>query len=167
MNRTYSRDWYLSRIEMIRTVMPDCGISTDIIIGFCTETEEEHQDTLSLMEHVQFDFAYMFTYSERPGTLAAKRFKDDISDQVKTRRFNEILSMQQECSARRIKTQIGKIQKVLIEQFSKKSSADYSGRNEHNTTVVFRVDDQFKPGDYVNVLIESCTPATLIGKIID
>lgn len=167
MNRTYTREWYIDRIDAIRRIMPECGISTDMIIGFCSETEEEHQESLSIMEYVQYDFAYMFTYSERPGTLAAKRYKDDIPEDVKKRRFNEILAKQQECSANRLGQRIGKTYRVLIEQLSKKSKLDFSGKSDQNTTVVFPVDSRFKIGDYVNVLIEKCTPATLIGRIVD
>jgi tRNA-2-methylthio-N6-dimethylallyladenosine synthase len=166
MNRTYTREWYIERIDTIRRLIPDCSISTDIIIGFCTETEEEHQDTLSLMEYVQFDFAYMYTYSERPGTLAAKRFEDDIPEDVKTRRFNEILSMQQACSLNRLEQHIGKTHRILVDGFSKKSDKDFSGKSEHNITAVFPANENIKPGDYVNVEIVRCTPATLIGQII-
>jgi tRNA-2-methylthio-N6-dimethylallyladenosine synthase len=166
MNRTYTREWYIDRIDAIRRIIPECGISTDMIIGFCSETEEDHQESLSMMDYVQYDFAYMFTYSERPGTLAAKRYKDDIPDDVKKRRFNEILAKQQECSANRLGQRIGKTYKVLIEQLSKKSALDFSGKSDQNTTVVFPVDSSYKIGDYVNVLIEKCTPATLIGRII-
>ena len=165
MNRTYTREWYIERIDTIKKLMPDCAVSTDIIIGFCTETEEEHQDTLSLMNYAQFDFAYMYTYSERPGTLAAKRFEDDIPEAVKTRRFNEILKKQQECSLNRLEQHIGKTHKVLIDGLSKKSDKDFSGKSEHNITVVFPVNNGFKAGDYVDVKIDRCTPATLIGRI--
>jgi len=165
MNRTYTREWYIERIDTIKKLIPDCAVSTDIIIGFCTETEEEHQDTLSLMDYAQFDFAYMYTYSERPGTLAAKRFEDDIPEAVKTRRFNEILKKQQECSLNRLEQHIGKTHKVLIDGFSKKSDKDFSGKSEHNITVVFPVNEAYKAGDYVDVEIERCTPATLIGRI--
>lgn len=165
MNRTYTREWYIERIDTIKKLIPDCAVSTDIIIGFCTETEEEHQDTLSLMDYAQFDFAYMYTYSERPGTLAAKRFEDDIPETVKTRRFNEILKKQQECSLKRLDQHIGKTHKVLIDGLSKKSDKDFSGKSEHNITVVFPVNEAYKAGDYVDVNIERCTPATLIGRI--
>ncbi len=165
MNRTYTREWYIERIDTIRRLIPDCAVSTDVIIGFCTETEEEQQDTLSLMDYVQFDFAYMYTYSERPGTLAAKRFEDDIPEAVKTRRFNEILTKQQECSFNRLRQHIGKTHRVLIDGLSKKSDQDFSGKSEHNITVVFPADEGHKPGEYVNVRIERCTPATLIGRI--
>jgi len=167
MNRTYTREWYLERIDTIRRLIPECSISTDVIIGFCTETEEEHQDTLSLMDYVKFDFAYMYTYSERPGTLAAKRFEDDIPEEVKTRRFNEILKMQQACSLHRLEQHIGKIHRVLIDGFSKKSDQDFSGKTEHNITVVFPANENNKRGDYVNVAIVRCTPATLIGQLIN
>ncbi|HCN84606.1 MAG TPA: tRNA (N6-isopentenyl adenosine(37)-C2)-methylthiotransferase MiaB [Sphingobacteriaceae bacterium] len=167
MNRTYDREWYINRVDAIRRIIPECGISSDIIIGFCTETEEDHQETLSIMDYVQYDFGYMFTYSERPGTLAAKRYADDIPEDIKTQRFNEVLAKQQECAHNRLKQQVGKVNKVLIEQFSKKSTTDYSGKSDQNTTVVFPVDSRFKPGDYVNVIVERCTPATLIGTIID
>lgn len=166
MNRTYTREWYLDRVEAIKRIIPNCAISTDIITGFCTETEKEHEDTLSIMEAVQYDFAYMFTYSERPGTLAAKRYADDIPEDVKKRRFNEIVAKQQICSHQQLQKQVGHIYEVLIDGFSKKSDQDYSGKNSQNTTVVFPVDDHFRPGDYVQVIIERCTPATLIGKIV-
>ena len=167
MNRTYTREWYLERIDAIRRLIPECSISTDVIIGFCTETEEEHQDTLSLMDYVKFDFAYMYTYSERQGTLAAKRFEDDIPEEVKTRRFNEILKMQQASSLHRLEQHIGKIHRVLIDGFSKKSDQDFSGKTEHNITVVFPANENNKRGDYVNVAIVRCTPATLIGQLIN
>jgi tRNA-2-methylthio-N6-dimethylallyladenosine synthase len=167
MNRTYTREWYLDRVDAIRRILPEAAISTDIIVGFCTETEAEHQDTLSLMDEVNFSFAYMYMYSERPGTLAAKRFSDDIPDDVKNRRLNEIIEQQHRSSHKRVLEQLGKVQKVLIESFSKKSDKDYAGRSDQNTTVIFPVDERFKPGDYVHVLAESCTTATLIGKIID
>ena len=120
-----------------------------------------------MMDYVKYDFAYMFTYSERPGTLAAKRYPDDIPEDVKKRRFNEVLAKQQECSAIRLGERVGKTFKVLVERYSKKSDQDYSGKSDQNTTVVFNADKRFKPGDYVNVLVEKCTPATLIGKIVD
>jgi tRNA-2-methylthio-N6-dimethylallyladenosine synthase len=166
MNRTYDREWYIDRIEAIRRIIPGCAISTDVITGFCSETEEEHQETLSMMDYVRYDFAYMFMYSERPGTLAAKRYKDDIPDETKKRRLNEIVSKQQKHSHERLLEQIGKTHKVLIEGFSKKSNKDYSGRTDHNATIVFPVNDKYKPGEYVDVLVERCTPATLIGRIV-
>ncbi len=167
MNRTYSREWYINRIDAIRNILPGCTISTDIIAGFCSETEEEHQETLSMMEYVKYDFAYMFSYSERPGTPAAKKLKDDISDDVKARRLAEIVALQRAHSLERMKEHVGKTQKILIEGFSKKSENDFAGRSDQNAMVVFPVNINYKKGDYVNVLIESCTSATLIGKIIE
>jgi len=166
MNRTYDRDWYIDRIDAIRRVIPGCAISTDVITGFCTETEEEHRDTLSMMDYVQYDFAYMFMYSERPGTLAAKRYKDDIPDEVKRSRLKQIVARQQEHSFLRLQSQVGSVQKVLIEGFSKKSDNDYCGRSDNNAMVVFPVGEGYKPGEYVNVLVERSTTATLIGKVI-
>jgi len=167
MNRTYDREWYTGRIDAIRRIIPGCAISTDVITGFCTETEEEHEETLSMMDYVKYDFAYMFMYSERPGTLAAKRYADDIPDDVKKRRLTEIVSRQQQHSHHQLLQQLGKIHIVLIEGFSKKSDKDFAGRNDQNATVVFPADSRFKPGDYVTVLAEKCTTATLIGRIVD
>ncbi|WKK58226.1 MULTISPECIES: tRNA (N6-isopentenyl adenosine(37)-C2)-methylthiotransferase MiaB [unclassified Sphingobacterium] len=167
MNRTYDREWYMERVDAIRRIIPSCGISTDVITGFCTETEEEHQDTLSMMEYVKYDFAYMFAYSERPGTLAAKRYEDDIPEEVKKRRLTEVVDLQREHSLYRVQNFVGKVHRVLIEGFSKRSDKDYCGRNDQNTMVVFPVDERYNVGDYVNVLGESCTSATLIGKIVD
>ncbi len=167
MNRTYDRQWYIDRVDAIRRILPGCAISTDVITGFCTETEEEHRETLSMMDYVKYDFAYMFMYSERPGTLAAKRYADDVPEEVKKRRLNEIVEKQQKYSHERLLEQIGKVQKVLIDGLSKKSKSDYAGRNDQNATVIFPIDERFKPGQYVNVLAERCTTATLIGRIID
>ncbi len=167
MNRTYSREWYINRIDAIRNILPGCTISTDIIAGFCSETEEEHQETLSMMEYVKYDFAFMFSYSERPGTPAAKKLKDDISDDVKARRLAEIVALQRAHSLERMKEHVGKTQKILIEGFSKKSENDFAGRSDQNAMVVFPVNINYKKGDYVKVLIDSCTSATLIGKIIE
>jgi tRNA-2-methylthio-N6-dimethylallyladenosine synthase len=166
MNRTYDRDWYIDRIDAIRRIIPGCAISTDVIVGFCTETEEEHQDTLGMMDYVQYDFAYMFMYSERPGTLAAKRYADDVPEPVKRERLKQIVAKQQAHSYIRLQAQVGTIQKVLIEGFSKKSNNDYCGRSDHNAMVVFPVAENYKPGQYVNVLIERCTTATLIGYVV-
>lgn len=167
MNRTYDREWYMERVGAIRRIIPECAISTDVITGFCSETEEEHQETLSMMDYVKYDFAYMFAYSERPGTLAAKRYEDDIPEDVKKRRLTEVVDLQREHSLHRVQRYVGKVHKVLIEGFSKRSDQDYCGRNDQNTMVVFPVDSRFKVGDYVHVLGESCTSATLIGKIVD
>lgn len=166
MNRTYDREWYINRIDAIRRIIPECGISTDVITGFCTETDEEHQDTLSMMDYVQYDFAYMFMYSERPGTLAAKRYADDIPDAVKSSRLKEVVAKQQHYSYLRLQAQLGKVQRVLIEGFSKKSDKDYCGRNDQNAMVVFPVNENYKPGMYVNVLVERTTTATLLGVIV-
>lgn len=165
MNRGYSREWYLERMAAIRRIIPDCGISTDVITGFCTETEEEHQETLSLMELVQYDFAYMFMYSERPKTLAERKYKDDIPEEIKKRRLTEVVDLQQKHSAIRTKAAVGKVHRVLVEGTSKKSEDMLMGRNSQNTVVVFPK-EQFKKGNYVNVLVNSCTSTTLIGKAI-
>jgi tRNA-2-methylthio-N6-dimethylallyladenosine synthase len=167
MNRTYDREWYMERVDAIKRIIPGCAISTDIITGFCTETEEEHQDTLSIMDYVQYDFAYMFMYSERPGTLAAKRYADDIPEEVKSRRLREVIDKQQHYSHVNTQRQLGKVQRVLIEGFSKKSDKDYAGRSDKNAMVIFPVDERYKPGQYANVLVERCTTATLIGNIVD
>ena len=166
MNRTYDREWYMNRIDAIRRILPGCGISTDVITGFCSETEEEHQDTLSMMDYVVYDFAYMFSYSERPGTLAAKRYADDVPEAVKSARLKEIVAKQQQHSYIRCQEQLGKVQRVLIEGFSKKSNLDYCGRSDHNAMVVFPVTENYKPGMYANVIVERTTTATLIGKIV-
>lgn len=165
MNRTYDRDWYLNRVNMIRSIVPDMGLSTDVITGFCTETEEEHAETLSLMEQVQFDYAYMFMYSERPGTPAAKKFTDDIPEEVKNRRLQEIIKLQTQHSLESHKRDVGKTFKVLIEGFSKKSDEMLKGRTDQNKMVVFPKENKV-PGQYVMVKIEDCTSATLIGKIV-
>lgn len=167
MNRTYTREWYIDRIDAIRRIIPGCAISTDVITGFCTETDEEHQDTVSMMDYVKYDFAYMFMYSERPGTLAAKKYADDIPEDIKKIRLQEIVAKQQQYSLVRLQAQLGKVQKVLIEGYSKKSDQDYCGRSDQNAMVIFPVDERFKPGQYVNVIAERCTSATLMGRIID
>ncbi|MBX2970585.1 MAG: tRNA (N6-isopentenyl adenosine(37)-C2)-methylthiotransferase MiaB [Cyclobacteriaceae bacterium] len=166
MNRGYSREWYLEKINRIREILGEnCGISSDMITGFCSETEEEHRETLSLMDLVQYDFAYMFFYSERPGTLAAKKYPDDVSDEVKKRRLQEIIQKQTEHSAIRNRSDVGKVHKVLIEGVSKKSTEHLQGRNTANKVVVFPKEN-FQKGQYVNVLVEDCTAATLIGKAV-
>ncbi len=165
MNRGYTREWYMSRIDSIRKIIPDCAISMDIITGFCSETEEEHQDTLSLMEYVKYDFGYMFAYSERPKTLAERKYKDDVPAEVKSRRLAEIVDLQLKHSALRTKEGLGKVHRVLVEGVSKKSKDQLFGRNSQSLVVVFPKEN-YKPGDYVNVLAESCTGATLIGKVV-
>jgi len=164
MNRGYSRQWYLGRVEAIRRIIPECSISTDIITGFCTETQEDHRDTLSMMEQAAFDFAYMFKYSERPGT-AAEKYGDDVPETTKTERLNEIISLQNRLSGNSKKQDVGKVLEVLAEGPSKRSLLHLSGRTSQNKVVVFPRGDAM-PGDYVDVLIEKCTSATLIGRII-
>ncbi|HRJ30495.1 MAG TPA: tRNA (N6-isopentenyl adenosine(37)-C2)-methylthiotransferase MiaB [Cyclobacteriaceae bacterium] len=166
MNRGYSREWYINKIDRIREILgEDCGISSDMITGFCTETEEEHQDTLTLMDYVKYDFAYMFFYSERPGTLAAKKFADDVPEAVKKRRLQEIIQKQNEHSLLRNQRDVGKVFTVLIEGHSKKSTDYLQGRNSANKVVVFPK-EHFQKGQYVNVLVEKCTGATLLGKVV-
>lgn len=162
MNRGYTREWYLQRIARIRELVPECGISTDTISGFCTETEEEHQDTLSLIEAAQFDFAYMFKYSERPGTLAAKKLADDIPEEVKGRRLQEVINLQMRLSEESNRRDIGKTFEVLIEGPSRKSPDFLQGRNTQNKVIVFPREN-FEKGQYVNVLVQDCTSATLKG----
>jgi tRNA-2-methylthio-N6-dimethylallyladenosine synthase len=167
MNRTYTREWYLSKVKRIREIMPDCGLSTDVISGFCTETEDDHQDTLSVMEQSRFDMAYMFSYSERPGTLAARRYTDDIPEEVKKRRLIEIINLQNSLSRESYKGDIGKTFEVLIEGNSKKKETDWVGRNTQNKVVVFPKNTQeLNKGDYVQVLITSATSATLLGQMV-
>lgn len=164
MNRTYDREWYLNRVEAIRRIIgEECGISSDMITGFCTETEEEHQDTLSMMDIVKYDFSYMFYYSERPGTLAAKKYEDDIPLETKKRRLQEIIDRQQQHSLVRSKMAVGKVHKVLVEGTSKRSEEHLQGRNSANRVVVFPREN-YQVGDYVNVLVDDCTAATLLGK---
>jgi tRNA-2-methylthio-N6-dimethylallyladenosine synthase len=165
MNREYTREWYMDRISAIRSIIPDCAISTDIIAGFCTETEEDHNDTLSLMEWTGYDFAYMFKYSERPGTKAARKYPDDVPEEIKTRRLNEIISLQNKLSARSKKLDVGRIFDVLTEDFSKRSRDFLSGRTSQNKVVVFPAEGHSK-GEYVSVRVERCTSATLIGKAV-
>ncbi|MCU0394059.1 MAG: tRNA (N6-isopentenyl adenosine(37)-C2)-methylthiotransferase MiaB [Thermoflexibacter sp.] len=166
MNRTYDRAWYMERIDSIRRILGEnCGISSDMIAGFCTETEEEHQDTLSLMEYVQYDFSYMFFYSERPGTLAARKYADDIPLDVKKRRLQEIVDLQRKLSYQRNQREVGKVHKVLIEGFSKRSQEHLQGRNSQNKVVIFPKGNHQK-GDYVNVLVTSCTAGTLLGEVV-
>jgi len=167
MNRTYTREWYMAKVDRIRAIMPDCGISSDIIAGFCTETEEDHQDTLSMMKYSRYDFSYMFFYSERPGTLAARRYKDDIPEAEKKRRLDEIVKLQNKLSLESNKQDIGKIVKVLIEGDSKKSPLDWSGRNSQNKVVVFPKENYtVNKGDYVMVKVTECTGGTLLGSIV-
>ncbi len=167
MNRTYTREWYIAKINRIRQIIPDCGISSDIIAGFCTETEEDHRDTLSLMEYSAYDLSYMFFYSERPGTLAQRRYKDDVPEAVKKRRLQEIVDLQNRLSGKSNEKDLGKTFEVLIEGDSKKSSQDWMGRTSQNKVVVFsKKDNRYKKGDYVTVKVTGCTKATLLGELI-
>ena len=165
MNRKYTREWYLGRIDAINRILPGCAISTDIIAGFCGETEEEHQDTLNLMREVGFDFAYMFKYSERPGTKASRHMKDDVPEEAKTRRLNEIIALQNELSAQSKKADVGRTFEVLVEGPAKKPAGAMMGRTSGNKVVVFQASD-VHPGDYVQVKITRATSATLIGDLI-
>lgn len=172
MNRKYDREWYLDRIRAIRKAMPDCGISTDIIAGFCGETEEDHKQTLSLMEEVGYDFAFMFKYSERPGTFASRHYPDDIPEEVKLRRLNEIINLQQSLSHESNKRDVGKRFEVLVEGESKKNKAQYFGRNSQNKVIVFdnpALPDgsfRYQVGDYAMAEVLDCTPATLLGRVL-
>ncbi len=166
MNRTYDRAWYLNRIEAIRRLVgPDCGISTDMIAGFCSETEAEHQDTLSLMDAVRYDLAYMFFYSERPGTLAARKYADDVPLEVKKRRLQEIIDRQSQHSLERNQQAVGRVHRVLVEGVSKRSTEHLYGRNDQNKVVIFPR-QQFQKGQYVDVLVDRCTPGTLLGTAV-
>ncbi|HSI76802.1 MAG TPA: tRNA (N6-isopentenyl adenosine(37)-C2)-methylthiotransferase MiaB [Lunatimonas sp.] len=167
MNRTYDREWYLERVQKIREILGDeCGISSDMITGFCSETEEEHRDTLSLMDQVCFDFSYMFYYSERPGTLAAKKYLDDVPLEIKKRRLQEIIEKQHHLSMKRNQLDIGKVQEILIEGTSKRSEIQLKGRNSANKVVIVPKEN-LKPGDYVNVRILDCSSATLFGEVLN
>ena len=165
MNRGYTREWYINRVDAIKRIIPDCGISMDIISGFCSETENEHKDTLSLMEYVKYDFGFMFNYSERPNTQAQRKLEDDISDEVKKRRLKEIIDLQMQHSYFRNQEHVGKVHKILVEGVSKKSDNELFGRNTQNTVVVFPREN-YKAGQYVNVEVFECTSATLKGKAI-
>jgi tRNA-2-methylthio-N6-dimethylallyladenosine synthase len=166
MNRNYTREWYIERIQAIRQIVPECTISTDIITGFCGETDKDHEETLSLMEWAGFDFAYMFAYSERPGTVAARKLQDDVPDELKKRRLKEVILLQNRISALLKKQDIGMIFEVLVEGRSKKSEKDLFGRTSQNKVVVFPDEGQ-RTGDYVKVRIEKSTSATLIGRPVD
>ncbi|WEK34882.1 MAG: tRNA (N6-isopentenyl adenosine(37)-C2)-methylthiotransferase MiaB [Candidatus Pseudobacter hemicellulosilyticus] len=166
MNRTYTREWYMAKVERIRAIMPDCGISSDIIAGFCTETEEEHQETISMMTFSRYDMSYMFFYSERPGTLAARRYTDDVPEEVKKRRLEEIVLLQNRLSLESNQRDIGKTFQVLIEGDSKRSPDDWKGRNSQNKVIVFpKGDHALNKGDYAMVTISDCTVATLLGEV--
>ena len=165
MRRKYTREWYLERVRKIRSVMPDCGLTTDIIAGFCGETEQDHKDTLSLMEEAAFDAAFMFQYSERPGTLAARKYPDDVPAEVKTSRLNEIIALQGRLSLESNERDVGKRFRVLVEGVSKKNADELFGRAGNNKVCVFPAGGH-KAGDYVDVEVVSCTSATLISRLV-
>jgi tRNA-2-methylthio-N6-dimethylallyladenosine synthase len=166
MNRTYTREWYLSKVARIKEIMPECTVSSDIIAGFCTETEQDHQDTISIMQAAQYDYSYMYFYSERPGTLAAKRYQDDIPEEVKKRRLQEIVDVQWTLSNESNKRDVGKTFEVLIEGNSKKSDAEWMGRTSQNKVVVFpKLNHPIKKGDYVEIFIAGFTKGTLLGTL--
>jgi tRNA-2-methylthio-N6-dimethylallyladenosine synthase len=168
MNRTYTKEWYLAKVNRIREIIPDCGISSDVIAGFCTEAEEDHLETLHVMQYSKYDMSYMFIYSERPGTLAQRRYSDDVPEEIKKRRLTEIVGLQNRLSFESNQKDIGKTFKVLIEGNSKRSADDWMGRNTHNKVVVFpKGNSNFKKGDYVMVKVTDSTQATLLGKTDD
>lgn len=168
MNRTYTREWYINKVNRIREVLPGCGLSTDTITGFCSETEEDHKETLSLMEYCAYDLAYMYCYSERPGTLAERRYKDDVPEEIKKKRLQEIIALHRIQSLSSMQKEIGKTVKVLIEGNSKKSDEHWAGRSDNNKVVVFaKTNNDLEKGSYADVLITDCTAGTLIGKIIN
>lgn len=166
MNRTYDREWYMERVKAIYNIIPDCAISSDIITGFCGETEEEHQDTLSMMAFANYSMSYMFAYSERPGTPAAKKFKDDVPEEVKKRRLDEVIRLQNQLSYKHNTADIGKTFKVLIEGDSKRSDQEFKGRNSQNKMIVFPKKETLRPGDYVTVRVTDATSATLRGEML-
>jgi len=166
MKRTYTSQQYLEIIDNISSIVPDCAVSTDIITGFCDETEEDHLKTLDIMEKIRFSMAYMFMYSERPGTPAARNLKDNVPLEEKQKRLNEVIDLQRIHALKSNEADIGKVHKVLVEGLSKRSDDDLSGRNDQNKVVVFPKGEH-SVGDYVNVLVTDCTPATLIGKVTD
>lgn len=165
MNRTYTREWYMKKVERIREILPDCGLSTDVICGFCSETEEEHQETLDIMRFAAYDLAYMYFYSERPGTLAQRRYQDDIPEDVKKRRLAEVVELHRQQSEINMKNDVGKTFKVLVEGTSKRSDEHLFGRNDQNKVIVFPREN-FKKGEYVMVKVDSCTSGTLIGTAV-
>ncbi|NOZ46094.1 MAG: tRNA (N6-isopentenyl adenosine(37)-C2)-methylthiotransferase MiaB [Chlorobi bacterium] len=165
MHRGYTREWYMDRIRAIRKILPNCALSSDFIAGFCDETEEEHKETLSLMKWVEYDFAYMFKYSERPNTFAHRKLKDNVPEEIKTRRLTEIIDLQNKLSLKSNKKDIGKTFEVLVEGVSKKSNERLFGRNSQNKVIVFDK-GKAKTGDYVNVKVLECTSATLKGSIV-
>ena len=166
MNRTYTREWYIAKVNRIREILPDAGLSTDMITGFCTETEEDHQQSLSLMEYCKYDLAYMYFYSQRPGTLAARRFEDDVPEDIKKRRLQEMVNLHRKNTLQSMQRDVGKTCRVLVEGFSKKTPDELQGRNDQNKVVVFPKQN-FKKGEYVFIKITACTAGTLIGTAVD
>lgn len=168
MNRTYDREWYINKVDRIREIIPECSITSDIIAGFCSETEQEHQDTLSAMEYSKYDYSYMFFYSERPGTLAERKYEDDVPEDIKKRRLAEIIELQNKLSVESNKLDVGKTYKVLIEGESKKNDGDWKGRNSQNKVVVFaKANTNYTKGDYVMVKVNEVTQGTLLGEIVE
>jgi len=168
MNRTYTREWYLAKIDRIKQIIPDCGISADIITGFCTEEEKDHRETLSVMKYAMYDYAYMYFYSERPGTLAQKRYKDDVPLPVKKRRLQEVVDLQNKLSLESNQRDLGKTFKILIEGNSKKSENDWMGRSSQGKVFVFPKEHyDLNKGDYVMVKADDCTQGTILGQIIN
>jgi len=166
MNRTYDREWYMDKVRRIYEIMPDCAISSDIITGFCSETEEEHQDTLSMIEWANYTMSYMFFYSERPGTMAARKYEDDVPLEVKKRRLAEVIRIQSQVSFKNLQKDIGKTYKVLIEGDSKRSDQEWKGRNTQNKMIIFPKKGNHQPSQYVQVKVTESTSATLRGEII-
>jgi len=166
MNRTYTREWYMKKVDRIREIIPDIALSSDVITGFCTETEEDHRDTLMIMEHANYDLSYMFAYSERPGTLAQRRYADDIPEDVKKRRLTEVIELQNKMTRANYNADIGKVFEVLIESTSKRSEEQWSGRNSQNKVIVFDKGHYgLNKGEYVKVKVTGTTGATLLGEI--
>jgi len=166
MNRKYDREWYLDRIRAIHEILPDCGLSTDVFCGFCTETLEDHQETLSLMEEVKFDMAFMFKYSERPGTYAHEHLPDDVPEEEKLRRLDEIITLHNRLSLESNQRDIGKTFEVLVEGTSKKSKLELFGRTSQNKVIVFPANN-IQKGDYIQVKVTKCTQTTLIGEVVE
>lgn len=167
MNRTYDREWFIERLNKIREVLPGCGISTDVIVGFCSETESEFQDTLSLFEWAKFDLAYMYAYSERPGTLAARKYQDDVSEEEKNSRLSRLIAVQNDIAKSVNQLEVGTTVTVLVEGFSKKSEADFAGRSDHGKTVIFPVGEGYGKGSYVRVKVDRTTQTSLIGQVVE
>jgi tRNA-2-methylthio-N6-dimethylallyladenosine synthase len=166
MNRQHTREEYKTLVDNIFKIIPEMSLSQDMIVGFCGETEEDHKDTLELMEYVKYDFGFMFTYSERPGTLAGNKMEDDVPHAIKKRRLQEVIDLQQIHALYRTQQHLGKTEEVLIEGTSKKNPNEWKGRNTQNTVIVF-AKEHYKLGDFVNVKVENCTSATLKGKVVN